>query len=81
MKGMGESFLLSEEEPLTPNIDGVVALRNFRRRAHTAEHRRTLDLSMLVFISVRPDPLEEIRANLLILELRKKVMPMTLATF
>ena len=25
-KGMGESFLLSEDEPLTPNIDGVVAL-------------------------------------------------------
>ena len=25
-KGMGESFLLSEDEPLTPNIDGVMAL-------------------------------------------------------
>ena len=24
--GMGESFLLSEDEPLTPNIDGVIAL-------------------------------------------------------
>ena len=26
LKGMGESFLLSGDEPLTPNIDGVVAL-------------------------------------------------------
>ena len=26
LKGMGESFLLSEDEPLTPNIDGVMAL-------------------------------------------------------
>ena len=26
LKGMGESFLLSKDEPLTPNIDGVVAL-------------------------------------------------------
>ena len=25
-KGMGESFLLSKYEPLTPNIDGVMAL-------------------------------------------------------
>ena len=26
LKGMGEIFLLSKDEPLTPNIDGVVAL-------------------------------------------------------
>ena len=26
LKGMGESFVLSKEEPLTPNIDGVMAL-------------------------------------------------------
>ena len=26
LKGMGESFLLSEDEPLTPNIDGAMAL-------------------------------------------------------
>ena len=25
-KGMGESFILSKNEPLTPNIDGVMAL-------------------------------------------------------
>ena len=25
-KGMGESIILSEDEPLTPNIDGVMAL-------------------------------------------------------
>ena len=43
-KGMGKSFLLSEDEPLTPNIDGVMALWIFRRRAQTAENRRKLDL-------------------------------------
>ena len=26
LKGMGESFILSKDEPLTPNIDGVMAL-------------------------------------------------------
>ena len=26
LKGMGESFLLSDDETLTPNIDGVMAL-------------------------------------------------------
>ena len=26
LKGMGDSFLLSKDEPLTPNIDGVMAL-------------------------------------------------------
>ena len=26
LEGMGESFLQSEGEPLTPNIDGVMAL-------------------------------------------------------
>ena len=35
-KDMGESFLLSKDEPLTPNIDGVMALWIFRRRAQTA---------------------------------------------
>merc|ERR1711966_504211 len=29
-KGIGERFLLSKDEPLTPNIDGVVALWIFR---------------------------------------------------
>ena len=33
LKGMGESFLLSEDEPLTSNIDGVMTLWIFRRRA------------------------------------------------
>ena len=40
LKDMGESFLLSEDEPLTLNIDGVMALWIFRRRAQTAENRR-----------------------------------------
>ena len=26
LKGIGESFILSEDEPLTPNIDGDMAL-------------------------------------------------------
>ena len=26
LKGMGKSFLLSKDEPLTPNIDGVMTL-------------------------------------------------------
>ena len=26
LKGMGESFRLSKDEPLTPDIDGVIAL-------------------------------------------------------
>ena len=40
LKCLGESFLLSEDEPLTPNIDGVMALWIFRRRAQTAKNRR-----------------------------------------
>ena len=42
LKGMGENFILSKDEPLTPNIDGVMALWIFRRRAQTAENRRKL---------------------------------------
>ena len=56
LKGMGESFLLSKDEPLTPNIDGVMALWIFRRRAQTAKNWRKLDLSILVFI-FSPPPL------------------------
>ena len=33
LKGMVESCLLSKDEPLTPDIDGVIALWIFRRRA------------------------------------------------
>ena len=40
LKSMGESFLLSKDEPLTPNIDGVMALWIFRNRAQTAENWR-----------------------------------------
>ena len=59
LKGMGESFILSKDEPLTPNIDGVMALWIFRRRAQTAENRRKspkigpLDSSFYIF-SPRP---------------------------
>ena len=44
LKGMGEAFLLSKDEPLTPNIDGVMALWIFRRRVQTAKNRQKLDL-------------------------------------
>ena len=37
LKGMGERFLPSEDEPLTPNIDGVMALWIFRRRAQNTK--------------------------------------------
>ena len=40
LKDMGESFILSEDEPLTPNFDGVMALWIFRRRAQTAKNWR-----------------------------------------
>ena len=40
-KGMGESFLLSKEEPLTPNIDGVMTLWIFRRRAQNTQNLQT----------------------------------------
>ena len=33
MRGMVESFLLSEEKPTTPDVDGLMALSIFRRRA------------------------------------------------
>ena len=71
LKGVGESFLLSKGEPLTLDIDGVMVLWFFRRRAQTAKNRRKLDLSILVFNFFRPRPLKKIRSNLLILELRK----------
>ena len=34
---MGKSFLLSKDEPLPPNIDGVMVLWIFRRRAQLAK--------------------------------------------
>ena len=56
LKGMGESFILSEDKPLTPNIDGVMALWIFRRRAQTAKSWQKLDLSILVFDFLPPPP-------------------------
>jgi len=72
---MVESFLLSEDEPLTPNIDGVMALICRRRAQNTksAKNGQKLDLSILVFIYFCPAPLEEIRSNLLIPELRNRL--------
>ena len=69
LKSMGESFLLSKDEPLTPNIDGVMALWIFRNRAQTAENWRKsakigpLDSSLEFF---RPRPLVVLYRNLII---------------
>ena len=49
MKGMGESFLLSEDEPLTLNIDGVMALWTFRKRAQTAKNWRNTAILLVHF--------------------------------
>ena len=60
LKAMGESFILSKDEPLTPNIDGDMALWFFRRRAQNTKIGRrsaTLDLLILVLIFVAPAPL------------------------
>ena len=49
LKGMVGSSLLSEDEPLTPNIDKVMGFRIFRRRAQNTKigkHRQTSDLSI-----------------------------------
>ena len=59
---MGESFLLAEDEPLTPNIDGVMALEFLEGGPKTrklAENRRKLDLWTLVFFFV-PAPLSAV---------------------
>merc|ERR1711966_548823 len=37
LKGMGERFLLFKDEPLTPDIDGVMALWFFRNRAQNTK--------------------------------------------
>ena len=42
LKGMGERFLLFEDEPLPPDIDGVMALRFFRNRAQNTKIGRKL---------------------------------------
>ena len=48
--------MLSKDEPVTPNIDGVTALWIFRRRAQTAKNLQKLDLSILVFDFFAPAP-------------------------
>ena len=55
-KGMGETFLLSADEPLTPDIDGVMSLWIFKRRAQNTKNERKLVLSILVFIFPPPPP-------------------------
>ena len=66
LKGMGGRFLLSEDEPLTPNIDGVMRHFDFLeggpKRPKIGVNRRKLDLSILVFIFFAPAPLP-VRAN------------------
>ena len=61
--GMGESFLLSKDGPLTPNIDGVVALWIFRRRAQNTKIGRKsakigpLESSFYLFSPPPPRPM------------------------
>ena len=57
LKGMGENFLLSKDEPLTHNIGGVMTLGLFRWRAQTAKNWQKIDLLILVFIYFHPRPL------------------------
>ena len=62
---MGERFLLSKDEPLTPNIDGVMALWMFWRRPQTAKNLRKLDLSIQVFGFFCPRPLVRLCSSFL----------------
>ena len=56
LKGMDERFLLSKDEPLTPGIDGVLALWIFRNRAQNTKIGKklpkigTLDPSFYLFM-------------------------------
>ena len=65
-KGMVKSFLLSKEEPLTPNIDGAMALWIFRMRAQNTKIRQKsakigpLDPSFYYFFEPAPS---SVRAN------------------
>ena len=61
LKSMDESFLLYEDEPLTPNIDGVMTLWPKTRKS--AENQQKLDLSIIVFIFFAPAP-SSVRAQI-----------------
>ena len=60
LKSMGKSFLLSKDEPVSLNIDGVMALWIFRRRAITAKNWQKsakigpLESSFYLFFCPRP---------------------------
>ena len=72
---MGESFLMSEDEPLTSNIDGVMALWVFRRRAqNTKIGRKLLKMGPLEssFHLICPGPLVRCVPELVFPELRNR---------
>ena len=75
LKGMGEGFLLSKDEHLTPSIDGVMVLWIFRKRAQNTKIGQKLakigPLDPRFYFFSPPSP-EEIRSNLCILELPKR---------
>ena len=50
LKDMIESSLLPKDEPLSPNIDKVVRVWIFRRRAQNTKIGKKMDFSILVFI-------------------------------
>ena len=56
LKGMIESFLLSKDEPLTPNIDEVMAVWIFRRRAQNTKigKKWTSQFCFLIFLPPSP---------------------------
>ena len=68
---MVDSSLQSKDELLIPDIDGIMALWSFLKKASKHENRRKLDLSILVYIIFCRGPLEEIRSHLSILKLPK----------
>ena len=55
LKGVLESSLLlvSKDKPLTPNIDKVIGVRIFKRRAQNTKKQSRLDISILVFMCSR----------------------------
>ena len=70
LKGMVESYQLSKDELLTPNIDEVMVVWIFRRRAKNTQNRQKLDLAILVSFFFGPHPLVCYITELIFPELR-----------
>ena len=59
LKGMGESFLLSKDGPLTPNMElwHFEFLEGGPKTQKSTKNRQKMNLSILVFIFFCPRPL------------------------